>query len=225
MSYIRARVKNGRWQLSRISTESARFINMRTQREVERRDRRELGAGALPIDAESVPPELRKRYEYTEDELAYIERKICAPARLRRAAKEAAAEAKAVDPVWRINEAVRLLEEVVSSCSEEAISTVHSQLDLLQNIVGKVRSHFTVENTDSTSWLVSLVANACESLAKATALLDTPAIPKAQDTAIRQAVNRCWQGLATERSQLQLALQRKGYVATRANSEVVKKGG
>lgn len=65
--------------------------------------------GSLPVDACSVPEELASRL--TEQERHYVETTICRPAReaAERARREA--EQREADPLWRLAEAARLVDE------------------------------------------------------------------------------------------------------------------
>lgn len=65
--------------------------------------------GSISLDAVSIPPALRERL--TDEELDELERRVCAPARQAQARAERHAHERAADPLWRINEAARLLGE------------------------------------------------------------------------------------------------------------------
>lgn len=89
----------------------------------------------LSAEATSLPTEWAKRL--TEDQLRYIEEKLLAPNRRREAEERAAAEARAKDPRWRLQEAARLVAEARLLCQQRAvdsavIAAVRAELDALQ---------------------------------------------------------------------------------------------
>lgn len=89
----------------------------------------------LSAEATSLPTEWAKRL--TEDQLRYLEEKLLAPNRRREAEEKAAAEARAKDPRWRLQEAARLVAEARMLCQQKtvdtaAIAAVRSELDALQ---------------------------------------------------------------------------------------------
>lgn len=76
--------------------------------------------GCLPITADQVPPSLQPKL--SPEELAVVEAKVCGPARLRAAEAELAAEQRERDPVWRMEEAARLLGEAAERGAAQATS-------------------------------------------------------------------------------------------------------
>lgn len=65
--------------------------------------------GSLPVDACSVPDELASRL--TEQERRYVEASICRPAREAAEQARREAEQREADPLWRLAEAARLVDE------------------------------------------------------------------------------------------------------------------
>lgn len=65
--------------------------------------------GSLPIDACSLPDELASRL--TEQERLYVEASICRPAREAAEQARREAEQREADPLWRLAEAARLVDE------------------------------------------------------------------------------------------------------------------
>ena len=89
----------------------------------------------LSAEATSLPTDLAKRLN--EDQLRYLEDKLLVPNRRREAEAKAAAEARAKDPRWRLQEAARLVAEARLLCQHRAVDTavitsVRTELDALQ---------------------------------------------------------------------------------------------
>lgn len=70
---------------------------------------RQSFVGGIPLDATIVPEDLRSRI--TSDELAFLHAKLIAPAREAAEAARLAEEQKKRDPLWRLEEAKRLITE------------------------------------------------------------------------------------------------------------------
>lgn len=88
----------------------------------------------LSAEATSLPTELAKRLN--EGQLRYLEEKLLVPNRRREAEAKVAAEARAKDPRWRLQEAARLVAEARLLCQHKAVDTaviasVRSELDAL----------------------------------------------------------------------------------------------
>ena len=65
--------------------------------------------GSLPVDAEAIPPDLA--CQLSDDELAYVHRTVVTPAKATAEAARREAARRAVDPIWRLEEAARLVRE------------------------------------------------------------------------------------------------------------------
>ena len=81
---------------------------------------RQVYVGSIAQDAASVPAELRERL--TEDEVEFVEGKVCRPTRDRIAAQASEAELRQRDPAWRVAEAARLVEEAVERSAEQPVT-------------------------------------------------------------------------------------------------------
>ena len=79
-------------------------------------------AGSIALDATAVPEALREHL--SEDDVAFVEDKVCRPARDRIAAQASEAELRQRDPAWRVAEAQRLVEEAVERSAERPVSGV-----------------------------------------------------------------------------------------------------
>lgn len=89
----------------------------------------------LSAEATSLPTELAKRLN--EGQLRYLEEKLLVPNRRREAEAKAAADARAKDPRWRLQEAARLVAEARLLCQHKAVNTaviaaLRCELDALQ---------------------------------------------------------------------------------------------
>ena len=63
-------------------------------------------AGSVPLDAATLPADLKDRF--SGEEVEFLESKLFRPARLAAQERTRAAELREVDPVWRLEEAERL---------------------------------------------------------------------------------------------------------------------
>ena len=79
-------------------------------------------AGSIALDATAVPEALREHL--SKDDVAFVEDKVCRPARERIAQQLREAEQRERDPGWRFAEAMRLVEEAVERSAEQPVSAV-----------------------------------------------------------------------------------------------------
>ncbi len=79
-------------------------------------------AGSIALDATAVPEALREHL--SEDDVAFVEDKVCRPARERIAQQLREAEQRERDPAWRVAEAARLVEEAVERSAERPVAAV-----------------------------------------------------------------------------------------------------
>lgn len=93
--------------------------------------------GSITADAESIPDSLKD--QLTESELLNVERRVCAPARAVRLAREAEASRLAEDPGWRLIKAT----ELVSEAAELSLTKhVHmSRVEAVQRSLAGVHVH------------------------------------------------------------------------------------
>ena len=83
---------------------------------------RQVYVGSIAAAATTVPEALRERL--AEDEVAFVEDRVCRQARERIAAHASEAELRQRDPAWRVAEAQRLVEEAVERSAEQPVSGV-----------------------------------------------------------------------------------------------------
>ena len=91
--------------------------------------------GSLPEGSELAPTELISRLE--SDELATLSQKVLLPAKAARLAKEADEEQRRLDPVWRLDEAARLVKDAaVLSSANKRVSDwrVRAVIDALAGV-------------------------------------------------------------------------------------------
>lgn len=94
-------------------------------------------AGSVPLDAETLPANLKDRFSSMEVE--FLERKLFQPARVAAQQKRRAAELREADPVWRLEEAERLTLEAAQRSERGAVpnakvSAVQSALSAVKTI-------------------------------------------------------------------------------------------
>ena len=83
---------------------------------------RQVYVGSISAAATAVPAELQERL--AEGECDFIEEKVCRPARERIVELTRENERKERDPMWRVAEAARLVEEAVERSVEQPLSAV-----------------------------------------------------------------------------------------------------
>ena len=83
---------------------------------------RQVYVVSIAADATEVPAELRERL--TEDEVEFVEKTVCQPARERIADQAREAERRERDPAWRVDEASRLVEEAVERSVQQPVPAV-----------------------------------------------------------------------------------------------------
>ena len=96
---------------------------------------RQVYMGSIALDATSVPAELGE--SLTEDEVEFVEKTLCQPARDRIADQAREAEVRERDPAWRVAEASRLVEEAVERSAEQPVLAV--TVTRLQETVERLR--------------------------------------------------------------------------------------
>lgn len=90
--------------------------------------------GSIGVDAQAIPPELAR--ELTEEERLYVEQKVIEPARKEAERKRLAEVARGLDPNWRIDEAVHLLQEAVEKTTASPGALDMNGIDTLQKVAG-----------------------------------------------------------------------------------------
>ena len=86
---------------------------------------RQVYVGSLPASAEAIPGALRERM--SDDELAFIDAKICAPAKEAAERQRMELLRRERDPSWRVAEATRLIGEAVARSAEQPVSAVTAE--------------------------------------------------------------------------------------------------
>lgn len=86
---------------------------------------RQSYVGSLPLNAGALSPHLQSKL--TPDEVAFVESKICAPARQRAEEELRSAEQRERDPGWRIEEALRLLAEAADRSAAHPVASATLQ--------------------------------------------------------------------------------------------------
>lgn len=90
--------------------------------------------GSLPIDAEAVPNDLAARL--SNEEQAFVQRTIVIPAKAAAESTRREAERKARDPMWRLDEALRLVREAAALSADAHVPNgrVKSIADALSDV-------------------------------------------------------------------------------------------
>lgn len=91
---------------------------------------------SVPEGSTDIPAHVRDLL--TEQETHFVEQSICAPARAAQAQARAAAARLEADPVWRIEEAVRLLEEAATRSADALVPEV--RVSRITAAAGKIRT-------------------------------------------------------------------------------------
>lgn len=121
--------------------------------------------GSLPLNAAAPSPSLQSKL--TPEEIAFVESKICTPARQRATEVQRAAERRELDPAWRIEEAQRLLGEAADRSAGQPVPA--ALVERLQQLVGRLHamgSTVTAVTTKSTDPLAEAL-NAIRTAAQA----------------------------------------------------------
>lgn len=100
---------------------------------------RQSFVASIPVDATGLPDDLRSRM--SDDELTYVEAKLIVPARQAASAAREAEEHKKRDPIWRLEQAARLIAEaadlsgaaLVPQGRIKAVSDVLARVNVLGN--------------------------------------------------------------------------------------------
>jgi hypothetical protein len=111
---------------------------------------RQSFVGSMPVDATAVPDDVRSRV--TSDELAFLHARLIAPARDAAEAARQADEHKKRDPIWRLEEASRLIADAAALSSTALVpqGRVKSVADALAGVkvLGAAGGRADVPRTD-----------------------------------------------------------------------------
>lgn len=97
---------------------------------------RQSYVGSIPLTAAAVSPNLQSKL--TPAELAFVESKICTPARQRATEEQHAAEERELDPRWRIEDALGLLGEAAERSAAQPVPA--AILDRVQQAVSRLHT-------------------------------------------------------------------------------------
>lgn len=175
--------------------------------------------GSLPIDAQELPEKLCVRL--TPSEQAFVEERVLQPARqaAERALRLAAARVR--DPLWRVDEAMRLLKEVSSLAAERPIppGRVKDLHDAVKALPGLSPSDDPNRSSrDPLSAAVAALQIAAEAVAAGH--YGSPAPGASRKSSVYQqwqSVTRHVEGGGSGGISLLKALQARGWVKTRGS--------
>ena len=127
----------------------------------------QMYVGSIALDAAALPSELRERL--TENEVAFVEDRICRPARDRIADQAREADHRERDPGWRVAEAQRLVEEAVERSAEQPVPCVtvtrlQEKVDRLR-VAGSTPTSKVAATTDPLAEALSAVRAAAQAVA------------------------------------------------------------
>lgn len=173
--------------------------------------------GSLAGNALEVPQPLRERL--TSEELAQLEAKVCKPARLALQQVMEQAQLREKDPVWRIQEAQKLVIQAANRSEERKVSRHY--VDALQRELARVQLEGPVapmspakERTDDA------LLQAVKALRAAAQALRDGAYGRAPASGVRETrTYRLWADIVDavegETGSLLKALQDKGFAKSR----------
>lgn len=107
---------------------------------------RQAYVGSLPLAAESIPAALLPKL--SEDELAFIDAKICAPAKEAAERQRMEAVRRERDPGWRLDEACRLVREAAERSAGMPVPA--ARLADLQEALAGVKTDGPTQSTAKT---------------------------------------------------------------------------
>ena len=180
---------------------------------------RQVYVGSLPASTESIPAALRDWL--SDDELAFVDAKICGPAREAAERQRLEEERRERDPGWRLEEAQRLVSEAAARSARMPVST--ARLVALQEALSGVKTdgstpHAATANNKVTDDPLQSALAAVQEAARAVAAGRYGKAPAEQVRSTRPY--RLWADLwaavegETEGSLLR-ALQDRGFVKRR----------
>lgn len=175
--------------------------------------------GSLSSDAQTVPVQLKA--QLTDAEQERLERDVCSPARRRAADELQRAAHREQDPLWRIQEAARLLAEAASlsadrrvpQCQLDAVAHRLSQIAIQEASVTRVPTPVRTE-----PMLVALNA-----VKAATEAVESGAMGRAPAEGVRatrtyQLWAKLFEAVSGDDISLLRALQEKGFVKAKRGS-------
>lgn len=174
--------------------------------------------GGLPDTSPTLPAGLATKL--TPDEREYVERSICAPARDAAARARQEAERRQVDPVWRLTEARRLVDEAVEHSQlrrvpRDAVRHIAEALGRV-GVVGESNNIPQGQQSDPLSGALGAIRAAANAVREGT-------LGSAPHTGARTTrVYSLWAQIVAEvdgtaEDSLLAALQQRGFVKRRRN--------
>ena len=174
--------------------------------------------GGLPDASSTIPGELAAKL--TPEELDYVEQRICVPARDAAARARQEAERREVDPVWRLAEARRLVNEAVERSQlrrvpQDAVRPIAEALGRV-GVVGEVNHRSQMQQSDPLSDALRAIRAAANAVREG-------AFGSAPHTGARMTrAYSLWAQIVAEvdgtaADSLLAALQRRGFVKRRRN--------
>lgn len=173
--------------------------------------------GSLPIGAIAVPESLKGRL--STEELDFVEKQILLPARLAEEHARRAAIARQKDPLWRVEEAQRLLEQVAALSQESTVPA--ARLRTLKEALAGIQvhprpTHAPEQQTDPLRDAVISLEAAAKAVAGGRYGRASPGSSRRSQVYENwQAIVRHVEGGNTESESLLRTLQSMGWVKTR----------
>ena len=179
---------------------------------------RQVYVGSLPASAETIPGALRERL--SDDELAFVDAKICGPAREAAERQRLEDEVRERDPGWRLEEAQRLVREAAARSAGMPVSA--TRLGALQDALSGVKTDSTaIQMPTNAKGTDDPLRSALAAVQEAARAVAAGRYGKAPDEQVRSTKTyRLWADFweATQgegEASLLRALQAKGFVKRR----------
>jgi hypothetical protein len=170
----------------------------------------QMFVGSLLLDSIDVPQELVALL--SSEEVAYLHERVIAPARLAAQKSSLAQEAKRRDPVWRIDEAARLLSEAVNLTSSSYAQVNAKQVRALIQVCDELAVKAGIK-ADPLDAVVDAAMNAT-ALIKAGHYGDAPS-GNLRDTKVYKRWQRIREAIDSGQGSVLKALQSKGWARVR----------
>ncbi|EHL20636.1 hypothetical protein KYG_22311 [Acidovorax sp. NO-1] len=172
--------------------------------------------GSICVDATALPSELAVKL--SPDECAALERKVLGPAREAKTAELRRAQAREVDPNWRLDEALRLVGE--AALRSQADGVMVSRVQALKAAVDKVNTVGDLPEAPSEQAPSDPLGEALNAIAAASQAVRQGRYGRAPDTGFRKTrVFKQWTAILAAidgaESSLLRALQEAGYATRR----------
>lgn len=172
---------------------------------------------SLPLACTEVPDALRELL--TDAELGYVDAAVCSPAREAAAAVQRALIARDADPVWRIEEAQRLVMEAAERSCNHQVSEVRIQR--LMQVARSVRTDATQPVAKAQAPCIDAMQEALKAVKAAISAVEAGEYGKAPQTGARNTTTyRVWMQIyeavcGRGDSSLMRALQARGFAKSR----------